>query len=926
MTRRELYQAFQQEFPLESLKDMPLEKYTNLNKTDSFCYWIESKTTDLGSFWGGSSYKFLIYRYNKRPAEGDPRVISDDQYAWYANLGKDTAEEAYKVVRDEIVKVATLAKAGDYEAIDALDRLGHSYKWKIAFLYSDEKLIPVYNRGMLISLASHLGLQRVNKAKTVEIQRFLMDKKGDQDVYEFCDEYKDYIKADSKAVSFDAVKAALIEKLEDNDRFVVKKSGKSFLWIGTKDELIGHKTCHYEINADNDIKAGHKKDYVYVEMHHEGSETAAFKVLRDVEGVKSFRWLVYGERINEEGWNYKDKNLDELSDELLQALYDLDDVVGEKAREIVQAERKRDRNTVSYWLYAPGEQAIFWNEYYQDGIMGLGWDKIGNLRDFKTQDDLIAPLKLNYGEDSSQVQNANMLFNFANDIKPGDIVFAKKGRSLIVGRGVVTSDYYYEGNREHHPHLRKVEWKDKGEWKTDTMLAMKTLTNITSYKEHVNYLNRLIDGESKKQETPSVQNYWWLVANPKIWSITGMKIGEEQSYSLYNENGHKRNVFQNFLDAKAGDIVLGYESSPTKQVVCLLTISKENDGEELYFKMTEKLPTPIDFSTLRNTPGLEKMEYMRNQQGSFFKVTADEFDIIMELVRGENPLPKTEANEPYTEKKFLEEVFVTENDFYKLRNLLLRKKNLILQGAPGVGKTFAARRLAYAIMGEKDDSRVMQVQFHQNYSYEDFVMGYKPNENGGFDMKYGVFRKFCTRAAVDKEHKYFFIIDEINRGNLSKIFGELLMLIESDYRDKPIQLSYNDETFAVPSNIYIIGMMNTADRSLAMIDYALRRRFSFFEMKPGFETDAYNNYILGWSSQKLRSLINAIIELNKVITNDDSLGSGFCIGHSYLCNFDNGYDLGSIVEYDIIPMLREYWFDNDDKFNQEAQKLRNALK
>ena len=151
------------------------------------------------------------------------------------------------------------------------------------------------------------------------------------------------------------------------------------------------------------------------------------------------------------------------------------------------------------------------------------------------------------------------------------------------------------------------------------------------------------------------------------------------------------------------------------------------------------------------------------------------------------------------------------------------------------------------------------------------------------------------------------------------------MLIENDYRDKPIELSYKDEEFFVPSNVYIIGMMNTADRSLAMIDYALRRRFSFFEMKPRFETDAFNNHFLGWSSPKLRNLINAIIELNKVIADDDSLGSGFCIGHSYLCNFVKGYDLDGIVEYDIIPMLREYWFDNDERFNREAQKLRNAL-
>ena len=790
MTQKELYQAFQQRFPLEKLQFMPLDEYTNLRREDSFCYWIESKTQPLGSFWGGSSYKFLIYRYNKRPAEGDPRVISDDQYAWYANLGKDTAEEAYKVVRDEIVKVATLAKAGDYEAIDALDRLGHSYKWKIAFLYSDEKLIPIYNRGMLISFASHLGMLRVNKSRTVEIQRFLMEKRGNQDVYSFCHEHKEFIKSESKAVSFDAVKAALIEKLEDDERFIAKKSGKTFLWIGTKDELIGHNACHYEINSDNDVKAGHQRDYIYVEMHHEGKGTAPFNVLRDIEGVKSFRWLVYGERLNDEGWNFKDENVDDLSDKILQALYDLDDVIGEKAREIVQAEKNSDRENISYWMYAPGEQAAFWDEYYQDGIMGLGWNKIGNLMDYKKQDDLIAPLKQNYGEESSQVQNANMLYCFAYDMKLGDIVFAKKGRSLIVGRGVVTSDYYYDGNRENHPHLRKVEWQDKGEWKTDSLLAMKTLTNITRFKDHVKYLNNLISGDSIESE-PS--------------------LPQEKTYDLY------------------------------------------------------------------------------------------------------------------TDKDFLNEVFVTPRDYHALVNLLLRKKNLILQGAPGVGKTFAARRLAYAIMGEKNEDRVMQVQFHQNYSYEDFVMGYKPNENGGFDLKYGKFYKFCKEAEKDRDHKYFFIIDEINRGNLSKIFGELLMLIESDYRDKKIELSYSDEKFSVPSNIFIIGMMNTADRSLAMIDYALRRRFSFFEMKPGFETDAYNDHILGWSNPKLRNLINAIIELNKVIAEDDSLGSGFCIGHSYLCYFENGYDLEGIVEYDIIPMLREYWFDNDERFNQEAQKLRNAL-
>lgn len=594
-----------------------------------------------------------------------------------------------------------------------------------------------------------------------------------------------------------------------------------------------------------------------------------------------------------------------------------------------ETEKKKDSNAITYWIYSPGEQAVFWDEYYQNGIMGLGWNKIDDLTNYKTIDDYKEPLKQYYGVQTSHKQEACMLYNFAYDMKPGDIVFAKKGRSMIVGRGVVTSDYYYDKKHEAHPHLRKINWTNKGEWKTESMQAMKTLTNITRFPDYVDQLNKLIDGESdmpKVAEEPTRKQYWWLVANPKIWSLASMKIGEEQEYSLYNDEGNKRRIFKNFIDAKVGDVVIGYESSPTKQIVNLLEISKSSDGEEIGFRNVENLPTRIDFSDLKNIDGLKNMEYLKNQQGSFFKVTPDEFDIIMDVIRGDNPLPKQETHEVYTRENFLDDVFVSFDDYENLENLLLRKKNLILQGAPGVGKTYAARRLAYAIMGEKDESKVMQVQFHQNYSYEDFVMGYKPNEEGGFELKNGIFYRFCKRAVADSEHKYFFIIDEINRGNLSKIFGELLMLIENDYRNKPINLAYKDEAFAVPSNLYIIGMMNTADRSLAMIDYALRRRFSFFEMKPGFESPQFQEYIKKLMDPQLNDLVKAIVELNKVIENDDSLGSGFCIGHSYLCNLGYHYDLKNIVEYDIIPMLREYWFDNDNLFNQEAEKLKRIVK
>lgn len=221
------------------------------------------------------------------------------------------------------------------------------------------------------------------------------------------------------------------------------------------------------------------------------------------------------------------------------------------------------------------------------------------------------------------------------------------------------------------------------------------------------------------------------------------------------------------------------------------------------------------------------MEFIQNKNGSLFKVAPDEYEYLIDLIRESNPKEENKQLKPYTQENFLNEVYMSEEDYTKLRLLLQNKKNIILQGAPGVGKTFSAKRLAYSMMGDIDESRIEFIQFHQNYSYEDFMMGYRPNEDGGFELKKGVFYNFCKRAQSNPDKDYYFIIDEINRGNLSKIFGELLMLIEKDYRDTEIKLAYNGEMFCVPSNLYIIGMMNTADRSLAMIDYALRRRFSF---------------------------------------------------------------------------------------------------
>ena len=230
------------------------------------------------------------------------------------------------------------------------------------------------------------------------------------------------------------------------------------------------------------------------------------------------------------------------------------------------------------------------------------------------------------------------------------------------------------------------------------------------------------------------------------------------------------------------------------------------------------------------------------------------------------------------------------------------------------------------MMGEMNEDRIEFIQFHQNYSYEDFIMGYKPVRDS-FELKYGVFYKFCKKAEKDLDNSFFFFIDEINRGNMSKIFGELLMLIERDYRNKKATLAYNGKSFSVPDNLYIIGMMNTADRSLAMIDYALRRRFSFYEMVPGFDSDGFRAYQRKLDDERFDTLIEKVKELNKDITSDSSLGKGFAIGHSYFCGAKVSSDewLMQVVEYDILPMLSEYWFDEPGKLQGWENILRGVF-
>jgi len=576
------------------------------------------------------------------------------------------------------------------------------------------------------------------------------------------------------------------------------------------------------------------------------------------------------------------------------------------------------------WLYAPGENASKWDVCLSQNIMCIGWDEMGNLLEYASKKEMAARLQEIYDKPEASFKNDSLaLWEFAHEMQAGDIVIVKKGQNQIIGRGIVEGDYAFDESFPDFKNVRKMQWTNAGEWENIGKNVQKTLTDITKYPDYVESLEKLFEDKSQKQ-------YWWLVASPKIWSFSKAPVGKIQDYTLYNDSGNQRRIFQNFIDAREGDIVIGYEATPVKQVVAIAEIVKAADGQKIYFKKTESLLNPIDYSVIKDIPELSGMEFLKNKNGSFFKLTKDEYNVLADLIRDENPITVNKRNPPYSGNNFLDDVFIKSEEYTKLRSLLLAKKNIILQGAPGVGKTYSAKRLAYSIIGEEDRTKVEFIQFHQNYSYEDFVMGYKPKEDGGFELRRGVFYNFCRKAQSDPDKKYFFIIDEINRGNLSKIFGEIFMLIENDKRSKSLQLLYSDEKFSIPPNIYIIGMMNTADRSLAMLDYALRRRFAFFELKPAFTTDGFIEYKMKLQNKKFDNLITCVEKLNNVISNDESLGDGFCIGHSYFCNLSSdtitNHTLSGIVEYELIPLLKEYWFDEPTKVKDWSDNLRSIVK
>ncbi len=624
----------------------------------------------------------------------------------------------------------------------------------------------------------------------------------------------------------------------------------------------------------------------------------------------------------------------------------------------------------NYFKFAPGEQAKHWERFRQEGIAALSYSnfQLNDISHINSREELNLAAGLPAESQSNETWNL-WLFKTAN---VGDVVFASRGVSTCFGIGLIKGEYYFDGEADDYPHRRKVNWiTDKVyQYAANALKGYKTLfrpdtfspTKVSNFifseyvrlypelkvvfdEHHLKYSETepteapKTDIEIETDETEAREiNYWWLNANPNIWKLSDVREGERQTYTSRNEKGNKRRIYKHFEIVQPGDWVIGYESTPTKQVKAVLEITKPlhqtEEGEVIELELIEKLEIPIFRSELENNAGLQNCEPFTNSQGSLFKLTEDEYDIIREVIDAKNIAQEarlvSSEIKPYNFKTDADKPFISEKDFLQTVELLRRKKNIILQGAPGVGKTFIARKLAYQLMGFKNDANIETVQFHQSYSYEDFIQGLRPSKNG-FELRNGVFYTFCQQALAHPERSFFLVIDEINRGNLSKIFGELMMLIEADKRsDKfALKMTYSEDEadrFFVPPNLYIIGTMNTADRSLAIVDYALRRRFAFINLQPEFGEKFVEFLQNSGIKQSTVEFIRASIgKVNQEITRDINLGSGFQIGHSYFCTKNGETDesdwLNEIINFEIKPLLEEIWFDDAAKVEEMMRIL-----
>jgi hypothetical protein len=556
--------------------------------------------------------------------------------------------------------------------------------------------------------------------------------------------------------------------------------------------------------------------------------------------------------------------------------------------------------TKKYWLYAPGENASMWDEFLQNGVMGLGWDELGNLNDYSSKEEIANRLQELSDSDSSKANDATANFDFKESINIGDVIIAKKGRSAYLGYGIVTSNYYYDETVSQYKHKRKVNWIKNGLWESEHSIALKTLTDITNipYKPNPSILAPKAILDLINASKSNVMN------QQPINQILYGPPGTGKTFKLKDEYFSKYSTKETSISSEQHLINIVSECSWWQVIaIALIQSGKSKVSDIANHNWVIQKAALSNSNTIRPTIW-----------GQLQSHTVDECEFV-------NVKSK---QQPYIFNK-------THDSFWEIVDEEVKERVPELYEIIDSVENFRPS-------SDKEIQRYVFTTFHQSYSYEDFIEGIKPvmidgelDGNVDYHIEDGVFKQLCKKAEMDPENKYAIFIDEINRGNVSSIFGELITLIEQDKRKgamnaMSVVLPYSKTQFSVPNNVDVFGTMNTADRSVEALDTALRRRFSFIEMlpKPALLKDKGENGTGKIGDIDLEELLITINDRIEALVDRDHT-----IGHAFFMDVYTLDSLRSVFANKVIPLLQEYFYGDyakmemvigPDFFNSDKRK------
>lgn len=525
------------------------------------------------------------------------------------------------------------------------------------------------------------------------------------------------------------------------------------------------------------------------------------------------------------------------------------------------------KHSKKYWLYAPGDNAKYWDEFYTSGIIGIGWEEIGDLSEFPNRSSIKAEMDKKYGTDSSHSNSVQITWDFANEMNIGDVVFVKQGLYKVLGYGIITSNYYFDDKREEYNNVRKVKWMQKGVWNHPGQAVQKTLTNITNYSDYVNKLQKLFT------MTSELSVYQSLLAHKKNIILQGAPgVGK-----TYTTAALALSICGETIPSDHEEVMNRYEELQKEGRIGFVTFHQSMDYEDFVEGIKPRI-IDEDKMTYTIEDGIFKKLCNKAQQkkeGDIIKC----IDNYIESIKG------------YNNRKVIP--------------TLTSKSSLYVWWNPG--NATLSTRSSYSTSSkdpeytpspiniEKLKMQAIGEGIENNWpSYAQAIINAIQNE-------------YKNELKTDNSNTpYVLIIDEINRGNVSKIFGELITLLEADKRiggNHPLKvtLPYSKTEFGVPTNLYIIGTMNTTDRSVGNIDYAVRRRFAFVTLKSDKEVVKQKSIP---QALKLFEAVETFIKKNQIEMDFEDL----MVGHSYFIA-ENETELKMKWDYEIIPLLREYYKD-----------------